>query len=304
MTYAGWCQVAFSAEVGDELVPAQIGSSALVLVRQDGRVRAYDAVCPHRGAHLAYGGRLDGDAVICPFHGHRIRLGLHGERPFCVRAHRTLDIGGAVYVLLDETLENGFGAFMERLEDTHYLVPGFALDAAVAAEYVIENVFDADHFVTVHGVNARPDLHWEAGESGELVVDGVLRTDPGVEWHGPAGPDDDVHLRFCAHVFGPTLVATELGPAGQANVVLTAATPTSPGHCAIRLLVAIPRGGTNGVPTVDAIGSLLAGSRLAFEQDMAIWEHMDTSAPSHFVRGDALVLAYRDFCARFEPAAV
>jgi hypothetical protein len=69
------------------------------------------------------------------------------------------------------------------------------------------------------------------------------------------------------------------------------------------VLVAMPRGGPNGPPTVDEIGSLLAGSRTAFQQDMAIWEHLDTSAPNRFMRGDALVLAFRDFCARFAPAA-
>jgi 3-ketosteroid 9alpha-monooxygenase subunit A len=299
--YDGWCQVAFSAEVGEEPFPARIGAKTLMLVRQDGEVRAYDGVCPHRGAHLGYGGRLAGDVVICPFHGHRIRLGLHGENPLCVRAYRTLDVGGAVYVLPDERHENGFAEFLRDLEDSHYLVPGFALEAAVGADYVIENVFDADHFVTVHAVNARPDLRWAVSDGGELLVDGALRTDPGVDWHGPTGADNEVHLRFCAHVFSPTLVATELGPAEHPNVVITAATPTAPNRCVIRVLVAMPRHGPNGVPTVDAIGSLLAGSRLAFEQDMAIWEHLDTASPNHFMRGDALVLAYRDFCADFEP---
>jgi 3-ketosteroid 9alpha-monooxygenase subunit A len=298
--YGGWSQVAFSAEVGDVLLPVQIARRALFLVRRDGEVCAYAATCPHRGAHLGYGGRLDGDAVVCPFHGHRIRLGCAPGQPLCVSGYRTLDVGGGIYVLPDDRHENGFGAFMERLADTHWLIPGFRLEAAIAPEYVIENVFDADHFVTVHDVNQRPQLRWQESEHGELTVEGILWTDSGVEWQGP--PQDgasDVQLRFFAHVFSPTLVATELGPPDLPNVVITSATPTASGECTIRVVIAMPRGDPKGPPTVDAIGSLLAGSRTAFEQDMAIWEHLDPAAPSHFTRGDALVLVYRDFCARF-----
>jgi phenylpropionate dioxygenase-like ring-hydroxylating dioxygenase large terminal subunit len=300
--HTGWCQIAFSAEVGSDLLPVQVGRRALMLARDDDGVHAYDATCPHRGANLSYGGRLDGGAVVCPFHGHRIRLGLEGRHPFCVRRYRTLDVGGAIYLLPEDHHDTGFEAFMEGLAASHWLVPGFSFDAAVAPEYVIENVFDAEHFVSVHGVNARPDLRWSDGEGGELVIDGVLRTDPGVDWHGPAGPDAEVELRFCAHVFSPTLVATELGPADLPNVVITSAAPAAAGHCTIRLVVAMPRADPKGSPTVDAIGSLLAGSRTAFEQDLAVWEHLDADAPSHFTPGDALVLTYRKFCARFGPA--
>jgi 3-ketosteroid 9alpha-monooxygenase subunit A len=44
----------------------------LVLVRTgSGVVRLFDAFCPHLGAHLGHGARIEGEALRCPFHGWR-----------------------------------------------------------------------------------------------------------------------------------------------------------------------------------------------------------------------------------------
>jgi nitrite reductase/ring-hydroxylating ferredoxin subunit len=41
-----------------------------IIARRDagGDVRVFDAFCPHQGAHLGHGGRLDDDCLRCPFH--------------------------------------------------------------------------------------------------------------------------------------------------------------------------------------------------------------------------------------------
>ena len=67
--YAGWYRVAFTPDATEEVSPAEIGSLPLVLVKTPDGIGAFDAVCPHRGAHLGYGGRLDGGVIVCPFHG-------------------------------------------------------------------------------------------------------------------------------------------------------------------------------------------------------------------------------------------
>jgi nitrite reductase/ring-hydroxylating ferredoxin subunit len=36
---------------------------------QSGRLVAVDAFCPHMGAKLTVGGRVDGECIVCPFHG-------------------------------------------------------------------------------------------------------------------------------------------------------------------------------------------------------------------------------------------
>ena len=34
-----------------------------------GELQVFDAFCPHQGAHLGHGGRLEDDCLRCPFHG-------------------------------------------------------------------------------------------------------------------------------------------------------------------------------------------------------------------------------------------
>jgi len=69
----GWYHVAWSDELDvGEVQPLRAFGREWVLFRTEaGDVGVLDAYCPHLGAHLAKGGRVSGDAVVCPFHGWR-----------------------------------------------------------------------------------------------------------------------------------------------------------------------------------------------------------------------------------------
>ena len=88
--YRGWYHVAFERDLSDELTAATIGELRLVIVRTAEGINAFDATCPHRGAHLAFGGRLDGGALICPFHGRRINLGYDAKADYCIRDRKSV----------------------------------------------------------------------------------------------------------------------------------------------------------------------------------------------------------------------
>ena len=50
-------------------MPLQLFGRELVLFRTEGGVATIlDAHCPHMGAHVGYGGRVEGEGVRCPFH--------------------------------------------------------------------------------------------------------------------------------------------------------------------------------------------------------------------------------------------
>jgi len=297
--YAGWHQVAFERALEKEVTAAAIGSHSLVLVRRDDDVQAFDATCPHRGAHLGHGGRLDDDAIVCPFHGHRIVL---GDKPDCfsVSARRTLASAGLVFVLLDERHENGLRAFMDELEASHWSVPGFSFHAPIAPRWVIENVFDAGHFHAVHEIDRRPEMTVDHSSTGHLVVRAEFETPGANAWQEQGDGGGAVRTRFVAHVFSPTLVATELGPPERPHVVVTAATPDAQGGCEVRVSLMVPPAADGSAPDPEESLALMRDSRTAFEQDMAIWAHLDTEAPNRFCAGDEPVLEYRLFCERFE----
>ena len=66
----GWFALAMAAEVPEGvLVPvAAFGQSLAVGRTPDGRALVVRASCPHLGADLAAGGRIDDDRVMCPVH--------------------------------------------------------------------------------------------------------------------------------------------------------------------------------------------------------------------------------------------
>ena len=67
----GWFQIGWSDDVPMGTVrPLRYFGNELVTYRDtDGRLHVLDAYCRHLGGHLGYGGHVQGDCVVCPFHG-------------------------------------------------------------------------------------------------------------------------------------------------------------------------------------------------------------------------------------------
>ena len=68
---AGWFRVATASEVKvGQVTPLHYFGRELALFRSEsGTLRLVDALCPHLGAHLGIGGRVEGEQLRCPFHG-------------------------------------------------------------------------------------------------------------------------------------------------------------------------------------------------------------------------------------------
>ena len=66
-----WHPVAYSAELGDRPVPADLLDEPLVLWRDSsGTAHAFSDLCVHRGTALSLG-TVEGDEIVCPYHGWR-----------------------------------------------------------------------------------------------------------------------------------------------------------------------------------------------------------------------------------------
>lgn len=67
----GWYQVGYVDELKrGEARPFRAFGRDFVLWRDsDGGAHLMNAHCPHLGAHLGHGGRVEGNAIRCPFHG-------------------------------------------------------------------------------------------------------------------------------------------------------------------------------------------------------------------------------------------
>jgi hypothetical protein len=275
------------------VTPAALGSRALVAIRgDDGKVRVFDGRCPHRGAHLGYGGRVAGrESMFCPFHGKRIGLGA-GTGRLCVREHQAIDCDGTIFVKLSDIpgRDLGFETVMHAIASTHTLVAAVTGQAGVPPELIIENAFDFMHFPTVHLIPrvARPKV-W-LGSDGELNITTAFHTPQAPDWETAEG---DFTSDFHARAFSPHLVVSELGSGPASRFVITGAVP-APGGCVVRIAVAVRHG-----KQAETIGAIIEGSRIAFEQDLVIWNNLDLSAPVRLDYSDAPVLAFRTFCNSF-----
>jgi phenylpropionate dioxygenase-like ring-hydroxylating dioxygenase large terminal subunit len=68
---SGWFRVAYSDELPSGGVkPLRYFGKDWVLFRtEEGKPQVFDAHCPHLGAHLGYGGQVEGTTIRCSFHG-------------------------------------------------------------------------------------------------------------------------------------------------------------------------------------------------------------------------------------------
>lgn len=88
---SGWFQVAWAKEIEPGGVkPLRYFGTDMVMYRDEGgAVHVVGAHCHHLGAHMGYGGTVDGDCLVCPFHGWQWNSdGTHHSIPDSDRTHK------------------------------------------------------------------------------------------------------------------------------------------------------------------------------------------------------------------------
>jgi nitrite reductase/ring-hydroxylating ferredoxin subunit len=225
----GWFIVAQSAELetGD-VMPLYYFGRELVLFRgQDGAPYLVDAHCPHLGAHLAVGGKVEEGCIRCPFHG----WSFEGKSGQCVDVpYDDSDyIPGRAKVRAFPTIERN-----EMIWAWHHLaggepfyeVPGVPeiqdpdwspivvrdFEIATCCQEMAENNVDRAHFKFVHGTDAVPEEEFfvdgaykkAVGNGGDFVREGfglglgVLRLKGWTTFISSTTPidEDTVHVRW------------------------------------------------------------------------------------------------------------
>jgi nitrite reductase/ring-hydroxylating ferredoxin subunit len=315
--HGGWYLLALTEELTGEVSPVDLGDRALMAVREGERIRVFDACCPHRGAHLGYGGTLaagraagpvtantvtantvTAGTVICPFHGKRIGLGA-GTGRLCVAEHTSILAGNALFVRLgtDPAGDRGFEQLIKEISAEKEVSAALVQPLSIDPQYVIENAFDVSHFTAVHKVSRVTGFRLRGDGPGWIAVEGDFLTKP-PPWE--AQGNAAFHSRFYARAVSPSLVLTELGPPETSHTVITAANPVGAradrvgrGGCVARVAIGVRPGDRPALP------ALVDGARRAFAQDIVVWNHLNTAAPERFDSADVASLAFRQFCGGF-----
>ncbi len=150
-----------------------VGNQPLVIIRtEEGELRAFHNVCPHRGAQLV-SEQGNCKQIRCPYHAWRFDLegnllGLpqaerfpHLERSTVqLRPARVETWGGFVFVNLattGESLQAYLAGFSSYLEQYDYawgdleMVDSWSYDQPVNWKFLVENYLESYHLSTVHG---------------------------------------------------------------------------------------------------------------------------------------------------------
>ncbi|MEZ5144044.1 MAG: Rieske 2Fe-2S domain-containing protein [Acidimicrobiales bacterium] len=169
----GWFLVAQSSELPvGEVLPRYYFGRHLVLWRdEDGVAHLQDAYCPHLGAHLAYGGRVKGCAIQCPFHGWlfdgdgRNTEIPYGNRPNAkarIRSYPVREIAG--HFLMAWYHPHDAEPLYQIEEPPECTDPDFSDWTTVhfavnaACQELAENSVDGPHFRYVHNTEVVPEI--------------------------------------------------------------------------------------------------------------------------------------------------
>lgn len=306
---SGWVLAGFSDELPGEVTDVAIDGRPVLLVRAGGRLRAFEGTCPHRGARLGRGGVLagKGEGVVCPFHGHRIRLGRPpdaGADGLCVAEMPALEVGELVFVHSGPgTPDCGFAEAMVELKNTHAFVHGFSMPLPAPPALVVENAFDTAHFGPVHGVPHASALTvepFDAAASRPFTARGRFRV--GASPWDAAAAGTPLDLPYEARAYAPGLILSALLSDNPYRFLVGAVADGNGGSVA-RVVLMLPRPAGGGLPEMSKVEYLLGAMESQLAADREIWAHLPATPPRRLQPGEEAVAAFQAFCGHFEEAA-
>ena len=284
----GWFVVAEASEIGPGEVRAlHAFDRDLVLYRAaDGTPHVLDAHCPHLGAHLAVGGRVEEGCLRCPFHGWKF----DGQSGKCVdipygdvkrippkahaRTYPTLERNHMIWAWYHA--QDG-EPFYDVPEVPEFHDPDWSpvivrtFEIRVSAQDMAENNVDFSHFRFVHGSDGIPE--------DEFITEGTYK-----KTIGGGGT-------FIREGFGLGLGVLRV----QGYVTfLSSTTPLDRGNVLVRWVFTSPRSLGEGAAE-QAAESFSAG----VSQDIPIWENKVYRDPPVITKTEKLILEHRRWCEQF-----
>jgi phenylpropionate dioxygenase-like ring-hydroxylating dioxygenase large terminal subunit len=304
----GWYCVAFSHDLAPREVRAvRYFDRELVLYRTaSGVARLVDAFCPHLGAHLGHGGRVEGELLRCGFHGFcfephegRCVSTSYGHKPpraalstYAVREMHGLVLAyfhphdvAPTWEIPDLDIDGWSPMSTDRLE-----LRGHPQESS-------ENSVDLGHFTVVHDFA-------DCRQTAPVRTDGATLT---ISYEIDATmrrlglPRVSVRAAFdvFVHGLGYSLVDSRIDSLGLRSRHLVLSTPVDASHVHLRL--ATSQRLRWSIPGLLRVLCPISQwhYRREVEQDLAIWANKRYVARPALAKGDGPIGTYRKWCRRF-----
>ncbi|MVU80337.1 Rieske 2Fe-2S domain-containing protein [Nocardia sp. ET3-3] len=295
MQPTGWFQVAWCTEVvaGAVHTMKYFGREMVAWRTASGQVAVFDAYCEHLGAHLGYGGHVEGENLVCPFHGWEwnpqgrnvcIPYESHPNKGRRIRSYPVAERNEAIWIWFDIDgrppyfdVPDLFTAFGDDKTAADYYppVPAATLHRRgleLHPQYVLENGVDFAHFKFVHKTPFVPEFTRHDFSGPVSYVDFTIAFDPGVT-------RDDIHSGVESINAGLGCSITKSWGMVD-NRTMPTVTPVDDSTCDIRFTVWIGRRPGDDGPEIGPYGKAMAEYVIQqFEADIEIWSHQRYSDP-------------------------
>lgn len=317
MTPTGWFQVAWS----DDIAAGQVhrmhyfGRDLVGWRSQSGRVSVMDAYCEHLGAHLGYGGHVEGEVIQCPFHGWQWDA---EGRNVCIpyeprpnpgrriRSYPVTERNESLYIWHDVegrepyfAVPDIFADFGDGAGAADYYPQQRLYRAGVRLhpQYVLENGVDFAHFKFVHKTPIVPLFTRHDFDGPVSYVDFTIT------FSGDDGQSIGDVKSGVEAINGGLGVAVTKSWGMVDNRTISAITPVDDTTCDVRFMVHIGRvPGDDSAKTRDratAFGQMVIGQ---FEADIDIWSHQRyQDKPALAPTEHDSFMAFRRWAAQFYP---
>ena len=300
----GWFQVAWAGDVKvGQVLPLQYFGRHLALWRDDnGAPHVNDAFCPHLGAHFGHGGSVDGEELICPFHGWRFdasgqnTLIPYSERlnkKACVTAYPTIERNGLIMTWYHPEGAEPMWEIPEipEFNDDEQFTETVTRDYRVEAPWqdLAENGVDAAHFRYVHHTEEVPEL-----ESYEM--DGPRTKMRSIQkFPTPRGVVDG---RIDADSHGPGFSVIHF--AGIVDTVLMGCnTPVTANSCHMRFSFRVRKLGDDAALNSTVGQAFVDEIHKQVQEDTPIWENKAYLARPALADTDGPFTKFRRWASQF-----
>ncbi|UQI45807.1 Rieske (2Fe-2S) protein [Streptomyces sp. HU2014] len=313
----GWFAIGMSRDLkpGKVLRARLAGADVVAYRTHSGRLAVVDPYCPHLGAHLGFGGTVEGENLVCPFHrfafdpaGRCVATG-YGTPPPKAALHRRewRESNGFIWVWHHAEGPGPSWEIPVGLADGKILLTRVTHSIRTHPADIVENAADLGHLNILHsGRNIRPSAPAEfSGPSaryrseGELIFPllGALRLQIDITCWG----------------LGCVAARARLPGVGFDALAMSSITPESPGRVKVMLTVHLSEPALRRIPSQRARSSLRKGMyRVApllgpltrfidqeLRQDIPVWENKIILSHPRLAKGDGPITAYRRWAEQF-----
>lgn len=294
MQPTGWFQVAWSAEVDIGAVHRMkyFGRELIAWRAADGQIAVMDAYCQHLGAHLGFGGHVEGDRVVCPFHGWEwnrqgrnvcVPYEKHPNKGRRIRSYPVVERNESIWMWHDlegrppyfevPDVFTGFDDGMSAADyyPAHPQSTLYRQGLELHPQYIMENGVDFAHFKYVHKVPIVPTFTRQDFDKPVSYVDFTIAFDD-------TTAAEEINSGVQAINAGLGVAVTKSWGMID-NRTLSAVTPVDDSTSDVRFSVWIGRPAEERPKSAARAQQLARAVIEQFEADIHIWAHQRYSDP-------------------------